>query len=97
MVGSDFNGSASDIRAEPFTAATAAAGATPSGFGRVLDRAVAGASVFADANGNGTLDAGEASATTDGHGRYTFSAPASGPLVALGGTDISTACRSRPS
>ncbi|MFX4221633.1 MAG: Ig-like domain-containing protein [Thalassobaculum sp.] len=56
--------------------------------GSVIDGYVAGATVFADTNGNLTLDAGEVSATTDVGGNFTIAA--SGPLVSFGGTDIST-------
>ena len=78
----------SDIRAEAFSFPTTQATATT--YGRVLDGIVTGATVFADANGNGRLDAGEASAVTDARGRFTFTTRASGPIVATGGTDVST-------
>jgi Ca2+-binding RTX toxin-like protein len=57
--------------------------------GRVIDGYVAGATVFADANGNGVLDAGEAHTTTNGDGTFTLSG-GSGNLVMFGGTDVST-------
>jgi VCBS repeat-containing protein len=56
---------------------------------RVLDGYLSSATVFADANGNGKLDPGEVSTTTDANGNFTLSG-GSGPLVAFGGTDIST-------
>jgi len=46
----------------------------------------AGATVFADANGNGVLDAGEVSAKTDNNGAFSLKANAAGQLVA----DITT-------
>jgi hypothetical protein len=46
----------------------------------------AGATVFVDANGNGKLDAGEPSATTDASGKFTLKSTVSGQLVA----DVST-------
>lgn len=57
--------------------------------GQVVDGYVAGATVFRDANGNGELDPGEVSTTTDINGNFTL-AGGSGPLVAIGGTDVST-------
>jgi VCBS repeat-containing protein len=57
--------------------------------GRVADGYIAGATVFADANHNGQLDAGEASTVTNADGSFTLSG-GSGPLVMFGGTDVST-------
>ena len=54
------------------------------------DGYIVGATVFADANGNGVLDAGEDSTTTDGGGGFTLPAGASGPLVLSGGGDVAT-------
>jgi hypothetical protein len=57
----------------------------------VADGYLAGATVFADANGNRLRDAGELSTTTDNAGNFSFdfgSLPAT--LVSIGGTDIST-------
>jgi hypothetical protein len=48
-----------------------------------------GATVFADADGDGELDDGESSTTTDANGTFVLTG-GSGPLVAFGGTDIST-------
>ncbi|MGE0575480.1 Calx-beta domain-containing protein, partial [Reyranella sp.] len=54
-----------------------------------IDGYIAGATVFADGNGNGKLDPGEASTTTDENGNFTPPA-GSGPLVVIGGIDVST-------
>ena len=75
----------SDIRAETFTLPTA--GVSPTTDGRIIDGVISGATVFADANGNGVYDVGEAKATTDANGRYTFTTPASGVVIATGGVD----------
>jgi Ca2+-binding RTX toxin-like protein len=56
---------------------------------KALDGYLSGATVFADANGNGQLDLGEASATTDSSGSFSLTG-GSGQLVAVGGTDVST-------
>jgi hypothetical protein len=56
---------------------------------KVVEGYISGATVFADANGNGQLDAGEASTTTDSTGGFSLTG-GSGPLVAFGGTDTST-------
>ncbi|WP_193367595.1 NosD domain-containing protein [Pelagibius marinus] len=57
--------------------------------GQVVDGYVANATVFRDANNNGALDDGESFTTTDIDGNFTLEG-GSGPLVALGGTDVST-------
>ena len=57
--------------------------------GRAIDGYIAGATVFVDANGNGVQDAGEASGTTDGVGNWSVNG-GTGPIVMVGGTDIST-------
>ena len=75
----------SDIRAETFTLPTA--GVSPTTDGRIIDGVISGATVFADANGNGVYDVGEAKAITDANGRYTFITPASGVVIATGGVD----------
>ncbi|MEZ2144669.1 VCBS domain-containing protein [Bradyrhizobium sp. DN5] len=54
-----------------------------------IDGYIGGATVFADANNNGILDAGEAFTTTRADGSFTLSG-GSGPLVSIGGVDIST-------
>src|SRR5262249_30210073 len=58
-------------------------------FGHVVDGYVAGATIFADANNNGILDAGEAHAITNADGSFTLIG-GSGSLVMSGGTDVST-------
>lgn len=45
------------------------------------------ATVFVDANGNGVLDSGEASAVTDAGGKFTLTTTGTGPLVADIGTN----------
>ena len=57
--------------------------------GKVIDGYIAGATVFADTDEDGELDAGEASATTDASGNFTL-LDGTGPLVMSGGTDVST-------
>ncbi|HJV03242.1 MAG TPA: DUF4214 domain-containing protein, partial [Burkholderiaceae bacterium] len=57
--------------------------------GAVVDGYIAGATVFADANGNGAWDPGEAKAVTDALGHFTLE-NAKGTLIATGGTDSST-------
>ncbi|MDH6166462.1 hypothetical protein M2282_001609 [Variovorax boronicumulans] len=50
------------------------------------------ATVFVDANGNGVLDSGEASAVTDATGKFTITTNSTGPLVAdIGTTATNTA------
>ena len=61
----------------------------PSSSGTAVDGYIVGATVFADANENGTLDLGEAFTTTGSNGQFTL-VGGSGPLVLFGGTDIST-------
>lgn len=57
--------------------------------GVAVDGYILGATVFGDANENGVLDPGEASAITDSSGNFTLT-DAVGPLVVTGGIDIST-------
>ena len=57
--------------------------------GKAIDGYIAFAHVFADANGNGVEDPGEASATTDKDGNFSLTG-ASGSVILSGGTDIST-------
>nr|WP_246472717.1 Ig-like domain-containing protein [Azospirillum tabaci] len=57
--------------------------------GHAIDGYIAGATVFADANANGQLDAGEAFGTTNAVGNWSIPGGA-GPIVMIGGTDIST-------
>ena len=58
--------------------------------GSAVDGYISGATVFADTDGDGIWDAAEAFTTTDANGQYTFGAPVTGPLVLIGGIDIST-------
>jgi len=57
--------------------------------GNSADGYIQGATVFADADGDRTLDAGEALATTDVEGGFRVQG-GSGDLVMVGGTDVST-------
>ena len=57
--------------------------------GHVIEGYIAGATVFADANGNGVLDLGEAHTTTNADGSFTLTG-GTGPIVMFGGTDVST-------
>lgn len=57
--------------------------------GRAIDGYIEGATVFADANGNGVLDTGEASAQTGLNGAFALVGGA-GPLTMVGGVDVST-------
>ena len=57
--------------------------------GKAVDGYLAGATVFADANGNGVLDAGEATATTEKGGSFKLT-NGNGAIVVSGGTDEST-------
>lgn len=63
---------------------------SPQASGRVVDGYLAGATVFIDQDGDGQLDPGEASSTTDAQGNFRLPANQSGSIVAFGGTDIST-------
>jgi len=57
--------------------------------GKVVDGYIAGATIFADANGNGSWDEGEARTITDARGDFTLTG-AKGTLIATGGTDLGT-------
>ncbi|WP_192244181.1 beta strand repeat-containing protein [Mesorhizobium silamurunense] len=57
--------------------------------GHAVDGYISGATVFADADGNGQLDIGEYSAVTDDFGHFVLQG-GSGNLVVVGGTDTST-------
>lgn len=67
---------------------TASPGTTVSG--KAVDGYIRGATVFCDANNDRTLNAGEASATTNGNGSFTLSSPCASTLVAVGGVDTDT-------
>jgi Ca2+-binding RTX toxin-like protein len=58
--------------------------------GVVADGLVAGATVFMDANANGTLDDGEAWTTTGADGSFSFTTSGSGRIVAVGGRNTDT-------
>lgn len=51
---------------------------------------LSGATVFLDTNGDGKLNPGEISTTTDAKGHFTLQGGDFGTLVATGGTDITT-------
>lgn len=57
--------------------------------GAAIDGYVSGATVFADADGDGLQDQGEASAITDAGGNFVL-ADAEGQLILAGGIDVST-------
>ncbi|MBF0204665.1 MAG: hypothetical protein HQK67_10215 [Desulfamplus sp.] len=57
--------------------------------GKVIDGYVAGATVFADANGDGIWNEGEAKATTDADGEFVLEG-GTGTIIATGGIDIAT-------
>lgn len=63
---------------------------TAAASGKVVDGYIKGATVYCDSNNNGSLDAGEPSATTDGQGNFNLGAACSGTLISTGGTDIAT-------
>ena len=65
-------------------------GGTVTVAGRVIDPYVYGAKVFADANGNGSWDVGEAYSYTDYSGYYSLTASADTRLMTHGGTDTMT-------
>ncbi|UPJ96392.1 HYR domain-containing protein [Bradyrhizobium sp. 172] len=56
---------------------------------KLINHYISGATVFADANGNGQLDPGEVSTTTDATGGFSL-AGGTEPLVAFGGINTST-------
>jgi len=58
--------------------------------GKVFDGYIRGAEVFVDTNDNLTLDANEASVTTDNQGGFTNLLFGNGTLVARGGIDLDT-------
>lgn len=57
--------------------------------GKAIDGYIKDGNVFADANGNGIWDNGEAKAITNGNGEFVLTG-AKGALVISGGTDLST-------
>ncbi|MBF0470813.1 MAG: hypothetical protein HQL48_05505, partial [Gammaproteobacteria bacterium] len=85
----------SDSEANPPEVETPAVEPTPTQHsGKVIDGYVRDATVFADANGNGVLDAGELSSTTDAKGNFLLEnaddTPIKGELISQGGIDIAT-------
>jgi hypothetical protein len=58
--------------------------------GSLADGYIAGATVFRDLDGDGTLDDGENSVTTGADGTFTGLGGYGGTIIALSGTDIST-------
>ncbi len=83
------SGTPSDVRAQTFTFPGESLGRS-SLMGHATHGYIQGATIFADANGDGLLTTGEVSATTDAQGRYILGSTATGPLVLIGGTDTST-------
>ena len=65
-------------------------GGSPFTAGIAEDGLLVGSTVFADANNNGVLDAGEISAATDTKGAYLLATNAVVPLVLVGGADSVT-------
>ena len=62
---------------------------TPTLLGLLTDGPIAGATVFADGNGNGVRDADEGSGVTDTDGSFQLT-DTGGELIASGGTDTAT-------
>lgn len=58
--------------------------------GMAQDGYLSGATVFVDMNGDGVLNTGEVSVTSDAQGNFTLPAGTFGSIVATGGTDIAT-------
>jgi hypothetical protein len=59
------------------------------GTAQAEDGYISGATVFADANGTGQLASNDVSTTTDANGNFTLTG-GTAPLIAFGGTDVST-------
>ena len=80
----DAAGNSADIASHSVVTITQVAGLATDGY-------ISGATVFADTNGNGKLDTGEAYGTTDAGGHFVLGAgTTSGALVLTGGTDTAT-------
>jgi len=61
-------------------------GSASSSSGVLVDDLVVDATVFCDSNSNGTWQSGEAQASTDDSGAFTFSPACEAPVVSLAGT-----------
>ncbi|MCJ7601202.1 MAG: DUF4214 domain-containing protein, partial [Desulfobulbaceae bacterium] len=72
-----------------YTDASYSGEAVPGSQGTLIDGYISGATVFVDYDGDGVLDTGELSTTTDDSGNFDLISGGA-PLVAIGGTDIST-------
>ena len=62
----------------------------PGSTGFVVDDYLSGATVMCDTNGNGKLDTGELSVTTDSSGFFKFSPACTATIVVTGGVNIDT-------
>jgi len=83
-IAADTAGNSTNIASHSVVTITEVAGLATDGY-------ISGATVFADTNGNGKLDAGEASGITDSGGHFVLgTGTTSGPLVLIGGTDTAT-------
>jgi len=58
--------------------------------GKVIDGYLSGATVFIDRNKNNQLDADEPSTKSDAEGNFTLPKGVDGPVVSIGGRDITT-------
>ncbi len=63
---------------------------TPTMTGKVVDGYISGATVFIDINRNGQPDAGEPTTQSDTQGNFTLPQGVDGPVVAIGGRDVTT-------
>ena len=63
---------------------------TPAAKGVMIDGYVSGATVFCDSNGNGVLDAGELSTTTNSSGGYEIVGGCAASVVGFGGVNVDT-------
>jgi len=82
---------ATDIAGNSADASTAHIVTVEPKAGQAMDGYISGATVFADTNGDGILDNGEASGITDASGHFTLGpGTTTGNLVLTGGIDTST-------
>lgn len=87
----NIDGSASSLANANSGLNALSANLSATGITGTLDSYLSGATVFADANGNGRLDAGEWSTTTGTNGTFELpSSVAAGKIIAFGGTDLMT-------